>query len=39
LNGLLDEVLEMVRMRSSDQGIALQLERAGVPLLVRLDGA
>ena len=39
LNGLLDEVLEMVRMRSSDQGIALQLERSGVPPLVRLDGA
>ncbi|MBW3497087.1 PAS domain-containing hybrid sensor histidine kinase/response regulator [Janthinobacterium sp. NKUCC08_JDC] len=39
LNGLLDEVLEMVRMRSSDQGIALRLERAGVPPLVRLDGA
>ncbi|MGK5012728.1 response regulator [Janthinobacterium sp. MDB2-8] len=39
LNGLLDEVLEMVRMRLSDQGIALQLERSGVPPLVRLDGA
>ncbi|HEU4816445.1 ATP-binding protein [Janthinobacterium sp.] len=39
LNGLLDEVLEMVRMRSGDQGIALRLERAGVPPLVRLDGA
>ncbi|PLY42212.1 hypothetical protein CSZ94_12025 [Janthinobacterium sp. ROICE36] len=39
LNGLLDEVLEMVRMRSSDQGIALQLERSGVPPLLRLDGA
>jgi two-component system, sensor histidine kinase and response regulator len=39
LNGLLDEVLEMVRMRSSDQGIALQIERSGVPTLVRLDGA
>ena len=39
LNGLLDEVLEMVRMRSSDQGIALQIERSGVPPLVRLDGA
>ncbi|WP_083287637.1 PAS domain-containing hybrid sensor histidine kinase/response regulator [Janthinobacterium sp. HH106] len=39
LNGLLDEVLEMVRMRSGDQGIALRLERDGVPPLVRLDGA
>lgn len=39
LNGLLDEVLEMVRMRSGDQGIALRLERSGVPPLVRLDGA
>lgn len=39
LNGVLDEVLEMVRMRSSEQGIALQLERFGVPPLVRLDGA
>ena len=39
LNGLLDEVLEMVRMRSGDQGIALRLERANVPPLVRLDGA
>jgi two-component system sensor histidine kinase/response regulator len=39
LNGLLDEVLEMVRMRSGDKGIALRLERAGVPPLVRLDGA
>eukprot|EP01133_Synstelium_polycarpum_P020249 gene20249-24279_t len=39
LNGLLDEVLEMVRMRSGSQGIALRLERSGVPPLVRLDGA
>lgn len=39
LNGLLDEVLEMVRMRSGGQGIALRLERFNVPPLVRLDGA
>ncbi|MDN2709497.1 ATP-binding protein [Janthinobacterium sp. SUN118] len=39
LNGLLDEVLEMVRMRSGSQGIALRLERSNVPPLVRLDGA
>ena len=39
LNGLLDEVLEMVRMRSREQGIMLRLERTNVPPLVRLDGA
>ena len=39
LNGLLDEVLEMVRMRASDKGIALCLERSGVPAQVLLDGA
>ena len=39
LNSLLDEVLEMVRMRAGERGIALQLERSGVPPLVRLDGA
>ena len=39
LNGLLDEVLEMVRMRSREQDIALRLERSDVPPLVRLDGA
>lgn len=39
LNGLLDEVLEMVRMRASERGIALCVERRNVPPLVRLDGA
>ena len=39
LRGLLDEVVEMVRMRSGDRGIALRLECSGVPPLVRLDGA
>lgn len=39
LNGLLGEVLEMVRMRAREQGIALCVERANVPPLVRLDGA
>lgn len=39
LNGLLDEVLEMVRMRAREQGIALCVERGNVPPLVRLDGA
>ncbi len=39
LNSLLDEVLEMVRMRARAQGIALCVERANVPPLVRLDGA
>ncbi|WP_171898957.1 ATP-binding protein [Janthinobacterium psychrotolerans] len=39
LNGLLDEVIEMVRMRARGRGIALCVERAHVPPLVRLDGA
>lgn len=39
LHSLLDEVLEMVRMRAGERGIVLQLERSGVPPLVRLDGA
>lgn len=39
LNGLLDEVLDMVRMRAREQGIALCVERGNVPPLVRLDGA
>lgn len=39
LNGLLDEVPEMVRMRARERGIALCVERGNVPPLVRLDGA
>ena len=39
LNGLLDEVLEMMRMRAAEGGIALQRETSQVPPLVHLDGA
>ena len=39
LGGLLDDVLEMVRMRASDKGIALCLECSQVPPQVVLDGA
>ena len=39
LGGLLDDVLEMVRMRASDKGIALCLECSEVLPQVVLDGA
>ena len=39
LGGLLDDVLEMVRMRASDKGIALCLECSQVLPQVVLDGA
>jgi len=39
LNGLLDEVLEMMRMRAAERGIVLQREASNVPPLVHLDGA
>ena len=39
LGGLLDDVLEMVRMRASDKGIALRLECSQVLPQVVLDGA